>query len=205
MPGDASKPLGPHAEKLGVVHAPWRESYMKLLDDRDKRGGTDPTTKDASCFLRAYWLNPHEDERNRVIVRTGEESVNGGRGGLIMLNAYPYINGHLLVSLGVGRSRMHDYTEDERRELWSLVNLAVLLCETALEPQGMNVGVNIGRAGGAGVPEHIHVHVMPRWAGDTNFSTTVAGVRVVSSSMDSMYERYRAAWDGVRESLNGFA
>lgn len=205
---DLSKPLGPHADKLGVVHAPWRESYMTLLGERASRGG-DPNGSGGSggadhddsggCFLRRYWLNPADDERNRVVVRTGEAGVNNGAGGMILLNAYPYINGHLLVALGEGRGRLHDYDEAQRRELWSLVDLAASLCERAMEPQGMNIGVNIGKAGGAGVPEHVHVHVMPRWAGDTNFSTTVAGVRVISTAMDSVYARYRAAWQTVRD------
>lgn len=202
MPDDLSKPIGPHADKLGVIHAPWRESYMKLLDARENAQGTAPEQQESvehACFFRRYWMNPADDATNRVIVRTGEETRAAGQGGMILLNAYPYINGHLLVALGESRSRLMDYSKDERALLWSLVDLATELCELVFEPQGMNVGMNIGRAGGAGVPEHLHVHVMPRWAGDTNFSTTVAGVRVVSTSMDSVYDRYCAAWETLRE------
>lgn len=206
MSDDLAKPLGPHAEKLGVLHAPWRESYMQMLSAKDKDPASSRSDKQdanhagkSGCFLRDYWLNPQQDNQNRVVLRTGEEQLNNGNGGMILLNAYPYINGHLLVALGESRSRLLDYDESERALLWSLVDLATELVEIALEPQGLNIGVNIGKAGGAGVPEHIHVHVMPRWAGDTNFSTTVAGIRVVSTSMDSIFDRYRQAWETIKQ------
>jgi len=108
-----------------------------------------------------------------------------------MLNRYPYANGHLLVALGTGRQRLLEYSPDERTELWSLIDLAVELCEKTLGPQGVNVGINQGQAAGAGVPEHLHAHVVPRWAGDVNFITAVGNIRVIPSALDEMYERYR--------------
>ncbi len=193
MPKEPIKP-NPTPDAL---HAPWRMSYIELLGAADALSkGTDPPSPSA-CFLRNYWLDPSKDSANRVIVRTGTEGT--GRGGLIMLNAYPYANGHLLVSLGASRMRLHDYTPEERAELWSLVDLAVELCERALSPQGVNVGLNQGEAAGAGVPEHLHIHVVPRWHGDVNFITTVGAVRVIPSAMDDMQRRYDEAWDTLRE------
>ena len=186
-----------------ALHAPWRMSYIELLGAAERlgaAGGDDRAGKkppESACFLRSYWLTPESDQSNRVIVRTGNEET--GRGGLIMLNAYPYANGHLLVSLGASRMRLLDYTPEERAELWSLVDLAVELCERALSPQGVNVGLNQGEAAGAGVPEHLHVHVVPRWNGDVNFITTVGAVRVIPSAMDDMQRRYQEAWDMLRK------
>ena len=183
-----------------ALHAPWRMSYIDMLgvETDPQQPATDtPDPAPGACFLRRYWLTPDEDQANRVIVRTGTPA--SGRGGLTMLNAYPYANGHLLVCLGESRMRLHDYSEEDRRELWSLTDLAVELCERALAPQGVNVGLNMGSAAGAGVPEHLHVHVVPRWNGDVNFITTVGGVRVIPSAMEDMQSRYEGAWSAFRE------
>ncbi len=187
-----------------ALHAPWRTSYMELLARAGDSAGTSEApgvqkqaAKKETCFLRGYWLSPEADEANRVIVRTGNAET--GRGGMILLNAYPYSNGHLLVVLGTGRMRLMEYTPEERSELWSLVDLAVELCERTLMPQGVNVGVNQGDAAGAGVPEHLHVHVVPRWHGDTNFITAVGQVRVIPCAIDDMWRRYRDTWTELRD------
>ena len=163
-------------------------------------GGNEVAGKGASPhnFLRDYWLHPEADETNHVLVRTGRADINAARGGLILLNRYPYANGHLLVALGAARMRLLDYTQEERAELWSLTDLAVELCEKTLEPQGVNVGLNQGAAAGAGVPEHAHVHVVPRWHGDVNFMATVGNVRVIPSALDDMARRYRDVWEALR-------
>ena len=148
------------------------------------------------CFLEEYWKNPEQDGPNHVIVRTGTPET--GCGGMIMLNRYPYANGHLLVALGTGRQRLLDYSEAERRELWSLVDLATDLCEKTLSPQGVNIGINQGSSAGAGVPEHLHAHVVPRWSGDVNFITAVAQIRVIPSALEEMYGRYVETWEAVR-------
>ncbi len=184
------------------LHAPWRLSYMQLLaapptpSPADRAGETEP-----ACFLREYWLDTANDEKNYVITRTGEERINSGRGGMILLNRYPYSNGHLLVALGVGRMRLLDYTEEQRAELWSLVDLAVDLAERTLNCQGVNVGINQGGAAGAGIPEHLHAHVVPRWAGDTNFITTVGQIRVIPSALEAMYQRYTESWEQIKSNL----
>lgn len=151
----------------------------------------------APCFLRDYWLHPERDEANHVIVRTGRPGMD--RGGLIMLNKYPYSNGHLLVCLGESRPRLLEYMPAQRAELWSLADLAVELCERTLAPQGVNLGMNQGNAAGAGVPEHVHVHVVPRWNGDVNFMSVVGNVRVIPSALEEMARRYREVWGTIRE------
>lgn len=198
---DRHDPLDQPTTPSPPLFAPWRRSYMDLLASQAQAApNTDPddhtATAGASCFLREYWLAPERDVEHHVIVRTGTEET--GRGGLIMLNRYPYANGHLLVCLGASRSRMLDYDDAERAELWSLVDLATDLCERTLNPQGVNIGLNQGLAAGAGVPEHVHVHVVPRWGGDVNFMATVGAVRVIPSALDDMAARYRETWEQVR-------
>jgi len=203
-PPPTPSPANP-AARAHQLHAPWRSSYMKMLANQqaptveqgEPSGGGDP--KKAACFLEEHWKNPDRDASNHVIVRTGTPGT--GSGGMVMLNRYPYANGHLLVALGEGRPRLLEYTESQRRELWSLVDLAVELCE--LSPQGVNVGVNQGAAAGAGIPEHLHAHVVPRWSGDVNFITAVAQIRVIPSALEEMYGRYVETWERVRETVMG--
>jgi ATP adenylyltransferase len=175
-------------------------SYMEMLSKEQREQETGSHMKQAAaqaaCFLRDYWLNPGKDTLHHVIVRTGTPGMN--RGGLVMLNRYPYANGHLLICLGESRSRLMDYSEQERAELWSLTDLAVELCERTLHPQGVNVGVNQGVAAGAGVPEHVHVHVVPRWSGDVNFMSVVSNIRVIPSALDDMARRYRDVWNSMK-------
>lgn len=188
------------------LFAPWRLAYLEMLkaDDasaRDPQPSPATTSPATHCFLRQYWLNPDHDEKNLVIVRTGREELakhNNGRGGMILLNRYPYTNGHLLVALGQSRMRLLDYTAEQRAEFWSLVDLATHLVERVLAPQGVNLGINQGDAAGAGVPEHLHAHVVPRWAGDVNFMDVVGQVRIIPSSLETMYERMREGWHAIR-------
>ncbi len=155
--------------------APWRLSYLESLAAHQ--------SQPAGGFLRGYWDTPDQDVQNHVIHRTAH--------GMILLNAFPYANGHLLVALSEARARLLDYDADDRARLWGLVDFAADLLERTLQPQGLNIGVNQGIAAGAGVPGHLHVHLVPRWGGDTNFMTSTADVRVIPASLDAMSDRYR--------------
>lgn len=179
-PGSA---VGPDA-----IQAPWRQDYLDAIGQHEKRAG--PPDGSTGCFLLDYWLNPAQDEANHVIVRTAD--------GIILLNRFPYAGGHLLVALGDARPTLLDYAPEQRARLWALTDLAAELMQRTLEPQGINIGVNQGRAAGAGVPQHLHVHLVPRWQGDVNFMAVVGQVRVISTSLDSMAARYRRVWSGMK-------
>lgn len=196
MPDHRANPTDPSLGSA-AIHAPWRVKYLESLDAQEKSRPAPPQDDPggAASFLRDYWLNPQDDEKNHVIVRAGDGSPLGG---MILLNAYPYANGHLLVALGEGRPRLLDYAPEQRAALWRLTDAAAALMDAALEPQGINFGINQGRAAGAGVPGHLHVHLVPRWQGDVNFITVVAKVRVIPSSLEAMAARYRAAWERIR-------
>ena len=177
-----SVPFGPDA-----LWAPWRLPYLEAIHDgpASDAGPDNASSRQGPpgpSFLLDYWNQPGRDREHHVLVRDAH--------GIILLNKYPYANGHLLVSLGEARPTLSDYDPSQRACLWTLVDRAVGLAERALEPQGLNIGINQGRAGGAGVPGHLHVHVIPRWSGDTNFITTVGGIRVIPSALEAMYERY---------------
>lgn len=173
-----------------ALHAPWRDRYMQELSSDSSRGGA----ANLPDFLAGYWADPSKDEEHHVIARLGA----GPTGGMVLLNLYPYAGGHLMAALGEAKPRLLDYSPEQRASLWRLTDLAVDLVERTLEPQGVNVGINQGSAAGAGLPGHLHAHVVPRWSGDVNFMSVVGRVRVIPSALEVMAERYRATWASVR-------
>lgn len=120
--------------------------------------------------------------------------VHRGQQVAALLNIYPYTSGHLMVLPLRAVAELEALTDDEHAELWSVVRDAVTAAKSAFRCEGVNVGVNLGEAAGAGVPDHLHVHVVPRWAGDTNFTTSIANARVLPVSLADSWQRLRAAW-----------
>lgn len=170
-------PQGPKA-----LQAPWRLEYLERLGKAEKTSG--PPKPGSGSFLADFWAAPDLDQPNLVIFRDAH--------GMILLNRYPYANGHLLVALGEARPTLLDYDPPQRAALWRLVEIATDLMQRTLEPQGINFGINQGRAAGAGVPQHLHAHLVPRWGGDSNFIDVVGGIRVIPGSLDAMWQRYAA-------------
>lgn len=111
-----------------------------------------------------------------------------------VLNAYPYASGHLLVMPVRHVAELDSLSVEESHDLWDGTRQAVSAIGAAYDPDGMNMGANLGHAAGAGIPSHLHMHVLPRWSGDTNFMTAVAGVRVMPESLVAGWERLHAAW-----------
>ena len=127
-----------------ALWAPWRMAYLKGLDAKSDSSGDDAGNADQH-FLQTYWDHPDQDESNYVIDRDEH--------GMVLLNRYPYANGHLLVALGQPRPTLLDYDAEQRAAFWALIDRAVDLVHRTLNPQGLNVGVNEGRAAGAGGDE----------------------------------------------------
>jgi len=111
-----------------------------------------------------------------------------------VMNAYPYTSGHLMVAPLRHEGTLAALTRDDAAALMALTQDATAAVQAAYSPEGINVGVNIGRAAGAGIPSHVHVHVLPRWNGDTNFMTSVAEARVLPEPLSASYAKLRSAW-----------
>ena len=120
-----------------------------------------------------------------------------GAEAMAALNAYPYASGHLLVMPVRHIGSMEELTEPESAALWAGTRAATVAIGVAYQPDGINIGANLGRAAGAGIPQHLHMHVVPRWSGDTNFMTSIAGVRVLPEPLTVAWEKLHAAWPGV--------
>src|SRR5262245_9921465 len=169
--------------------SPWRMAYLRDLKRKaDEIGGWDAVS--TGDFIAQYWAAPKDDERNLVVFRNQH--------GIVMLNRYPYANGHLMAALGEARPTLLDYSPPQRAEFWKLVEVAIELMQRTLNPQGINTGINEGRAAGAGLPEHLHAHIVPRWAGDTNFLSVVGEVRIIPDALEAMAAEYRATVGKIR-------
>ncbi len=129
----------------------------------------------------------------QVLAEESHVLWRGRRCGAV-LNAFPYTSGHLMVLPLRHVAELEDVAGEEAAELWAGVADAVRALKTAYTPHGLNVGANLGRVAGAGVTGHFHVHVLPRWDGDTNFMTAVAETRVVPESLPATYDKLRSAW-----------
>jgi ATP adenylyltransferase len=152
--------------------APWRLEYVQ--------GGADT---DGCVFCDAA----AKDDRQRLVVHRGERAF-------VLMNLYPYSNGHLMAAPYRHVAAPGDLDDGERAELWSLLDRSVRALTAAMAPHGFNAGINLGRVAGAGVEDHLHLHVVPRWNGDTNFMPVLADVKVMPEHIARTAEKLRAAW-----------
>lgn len=160
--------------------AGWRSAYVASVANGPE------SEAEESCLMCALGAAEGPDPSRHVVFSEGLVAA--------ALNAYPYASGHLLVFPRRHVGELEALTSEEAVALWAGVADAVRALKAAYRPDGLNVGINLGRAAGAGIPGHLHVHVVPRWGGDTNFMTTAAAVRVLPESLPETFERLRAAW-----------
>jgi len=120
--------------------------------------------------------------------------VQRGETCFVIMNLFPYTSGHLLVVPYREVADLEQLTEHETAELWSMATTATGVIRVALNPDGINIGLNLGRPAGGSIPEHLHVHVVPRWTGDTNFMSAVANTQTLPESLDATAAKIRGAW-----------
>lgn len=168
---------------LDRIWAGWRSEYVS-----DASAGAN-LVGEGTVFTRilaAVDRGELTDESAYVVHRGAEVFA--------ILNAYPYGSGHVLVMPYREVGELEDLHDTESAELWAVVNDAVVAIKAAYRPQGVNIGFNLGTAAGAGVPDHLHAHVLPRWDADSNFMTTVAEARVLPESLSATWRKLRDAW-----------
>ena len=164
---------------LEQLWAGWRRDYVVEATDADRRG-------EGGCVFCAIAASGPPSADNGVLWR--------GSATFAVLNAYPYGSGHVLVLPLRHVEGLGDLAPDESAQLWETARAAAAAIAAAYDPDGLNLGANLGRAAGAGIPAHLHLHALPRWSGDTNFMTTVAGVRVIPESLPESWRRLFEAW-----------
>ena len=152
------------------IWAPWRMSYVSN------------NTPDQGCIF----CPSEKGDLERLILARSDSS-------LLMLNRYPYTSGHLMVAPLRHTAELDDLEDTELLDLMHMLRKARSLLKRVANPDGFNVGLNLGKAAGAGVEEHLHIHIVPRWNGDTNFMTIVGDVRVIPEGLIEAYEQLSAA------------
>jgi ATP adenylyltransferase len=165
---------------LERLWAGWRTTYIN-----DVATQPEPTDGAGECLFER--LAAATTDAEALVLARNEHAF-------AVMNAYPYTSGHLMVAPLRHEGTLAGLTHDEAADVMRLVQDANVALMAAYRPDGLNVGANIGRAAGAGIPGHVHVHVLPRWAGDTNFMTTVAEARVLPEPLGLSYEKLRAEW-----------
>ena len=170
---------------MDYLHAGWRMSQPPGVGG-DGRPHADIAPVDGQSLFEAIEQADRPDSETYILARRPLTFA--------ILNVFPYTPGHLMVLPRRAAPSVVDLDPDTYRELWELVLEATVAMKAALRPQGINIGLNEGTAGGGSVPDHLHVHVVPRWSADTNFMTTVADARVLPVSLASAWELLRHNW-----------
>ena len=130
----------------------------------------------------------------------GEENLIFHRGEhvFMILNRFPYTSGHVMCVPYAHVDRLHALSQEARAEMMEMTNKAIDVLQLVYKPEGFNVGLNLGEMAGAGVADHLHMHIVPRWGGDTNFMSTVGETRVLPESLTETYERVKTAWNNFQ-------
>jgi ATP adenylyltransferase len=169
---------------LENLWAGWRHEYIQEATERERASGSN---HDASQCVFCRLAESGPPSRDNLIVWRGELVF-------VVMNAYPYASGHVLVLPLRHVGGLGDLTATESSELWQATQSSVTAIEGAYNPDGLNMGANLGRAAGAGLPSHVHLHVLPRWSGDTNFMTSIAGARVMPETLELAWKKLKDAW-----------
>ena len=156
--------------------APWRINYIQGLSGTGFSG---------ECFICHDLKNPQEDKSNLVLWRT--------KYCIVVLNRFPYNNGHLLIAPVRHVPDLEETTDEELMEMIRLIRACQRVLYAAIKPHGFNVGMNFGRCAGAGLPGHLHIHIVPRWDGDTNFMHVCSDTDVISQSLTELLDLLKQA------------
>jgi len=160
---------------MNHLWSPWRMTYVE--NEKAENG---------CVFCNAQ---AKADDAENLITFRGAHSF-------VILNRFPYTSGHLMVIPFVHKPNLEELDSATRAEMMELTSRCTTVLKGIYRPQGFNVGVNIGEAAGAGIAEHVHIHIVPRWQGDTNFMSSVGETRVLPESLEDTYKRVRAVFDG---------
>ncbi len=166
--------------KLENLWAGWRKEYLSLNNSGNHSDDSEKT------LFEGIDQSQLPDEETFVIEKRKLT--------MVLLNVYPYTSGHLLVVPRRPVETLAGLSSEEHDSLWKMVTDATTTLQEVFSPEGINVGLNQGEAAGAGVPDHLHVHVVPRWSGDTNFTTVTANTRVIPEALIDTWTRISEVW-----------
>ncbi len=163
---------------MKFLWAPWRIEY--ILSNKDK----------TTCiFCERY---PQNNDRENLILYRGEKVF-------VIMNRFPYNSGHLMVVPYQHTGDIQNLSVEENQELMKVIQVSIAVLEEVMQPHGFNIGMNLKRVAGAGIEDHLHFHIVPRWDGDTNFMPIISNTKVVSEALDKTYEKLKIGFDKYQE------
>jgi len=166
---------------MKLLYAPWRQKYAGSADETKSS-----TTSTDECIFCKH-IQSSDDEQHGILKRF--------KHCVVMLNKFPYNAGHVLILPTEHKATLDKLSQEVRAELMEATSLSDKIITKALGAEGMNIGMNIGKAAGAGIPSHLHIHLLPRWQGDTNFMPTVGQTKVISFDMNDIYKKLKNAFE----------
>lgn len=159
---------------MDKLWSPWRSKYIETFKHEDDKG-------ESSLFTRI--LNENRDRENYIIHRSKKC--------FIVMNLYPYNSGHLMIVPYKQTDSFSELDSETKLDMFNMLELGCKILDDSIKPHGFNIGANLGRVSGAGVENHIHFHIVPRWNGDTNFMPVLNDVKVISEAMDETYDKLK--------------
>jgi ATP adenylyltransferase len=155
---------------MDQLWAPWRLAYVAAAK---------PPAEGDPCFI-CRGSAERDDRANLIALRTAQS--------VVVLNRFPYNNGHLLIAPQAHKGQLNELTADELLDAQQTLIRMLAVLDEIMHPEGYNIGLNLGKAAGAGLPGHVHWHIVPRWNGDTNFMPVFADVKVIAQALDALYD-----------------
>jgi ATP adenylyltransferase len=162
--------------------SPWRSKYIESISAKDDG-------KQKKCIF-CEKFSQHNDKENLVVYRGGLSAI--------VMNLYPYNGGHLMIVPFAHKGKFEDLTDEENADVMKQVRLSIRLLQETSHPDGFNFGANLGKVSGAGIAEHVHFHVVPRWNGDTNFMSVLGDTKVISEDLQDTYNKLTGALSALR-------
>jgi len=162
------------------IYAPWRHDYVTKTGKKEKS-----ISKDSCVFCQQF--AQQDDEKYFILKRFNHSAV--------MMNLYPYNAGHVMVLPLDHQASLNNLTPETRAEMMEVTNLSLNVIGSSMNAEGFNVGINLGIAGGGGIPGHLHIHILPRWLGDTNFLETIGETKLISSDLVQTYKNLKQKFD----------
>lgn len=170
---------------MEYLYVPWRSKYVTARKSKIKKANLD---KKDCVFCNQF--KEKNDSKNFILARY--------KYNVVMLNLHPYNAGHLMVLPLRHVKNLSELKDVERNELINLVSKSSEILEKKMNAEGINIGMNLGKAGGAGIPSHIHMHILPRWEGDTNFLPIIAGTKMISLDMNKLFQDLKAVFEKIK-------
>lgn len=166
---------------MDILYAPWRDTYVTGTKENQAS-----SQKNSCVFCQKF--SDHEHGKQEFVIKKTEHLY-------VILNLYPYNGGHLLILPKEHVANLQDLPEQVRAEFMELMNASIEIVKNVLKAQGVNVGFNLGSAAGAGIPSHLHCHIVPRWSGDTSFITVIGNTKNVSVDLEKIYHDLKPAFE----------